>query len=79
MIMSLMVDINKVIQSAATEVFKIFLANPEKNEKVKSILVSNRDLLIYYFENQNTKSEEESSLNGSFNIISQLKAVQIEE
>ena len=78
-VMSLMVDSNKVIQSAATEVFKIFLANPEKNEKVKSILVSNRDLLIYYFENQNTKSDEESSLNGSFNIISQLKAVQIEE
>lgn len=78
-VMGLMLDPNRVIQSAAIELFKIFLANPEKEEEVKSILVKNREPLILYFENQYTKGEEESCMNGSFNLISQLKTIQIEE
>ena len=78
-IMGLMLDSNKVIQSAAIEVFKIFLANPKKNEEVKRILVKNRETLISYFKNQNMKSEKESQINGSLNLISQLQEIQIEE
>ena len=78
-IMGLMLDSNKVIQSAAIEVFKVFLANPKKNEDVKSILVKNREILISYFENLNTKSKEESQMDGSLNLISQLHEIQIEE
>lgn len=78
-IMGLMLDSNNVIQSAAIEVFKVFLANPKKNEEVKSILVKNREILISYFQNQNTESKEESKINGSLDLISQLQEIQIEE
>jgi len=46
---------------------------------VKSLLVKNREILISYFQNQNTKSKEESQMKGSLELIYQIQELQIEE
>ena len=78
-VMSLMLDRNRVTQSAAVEVFKIFLANPVKSYEVKNVLVKNRDILISYFDNESTKSEENSVINVNLDLMSQIKDIRIEE
>ena len=67
------------MKAAAVEVFKIFLANPVKSYEVKNVLVKNRDILISYFDNESTKSEENSVINVNLDLMSQIKDIRIEE
>ncbi len=52
LMMKLLIDQNKSIQYEAFHVFKVFVANPKKqeNEGVCSILIKNRDKLVSYLE-----------------------------
>ena len=48
LVMNLLKDPSKTIQFEAFHVFKVFVANPRKPEKIKEILISNKEKLLRY-------------------------------
>lgn len=56
--MNLLRDPSNAIQFEAFHVFKVFVANPEKNEEVESILIKNKEKLLSYLSNFHPSKED---------------------
>ena len=60
--MNLLNDARDNIKYESFHIFKIFVANPNKTNKIREILTSNKELLIEYF-NTEFKSEKSKVFN----------------
>lgn len=58
LVMNLLLDQRKNIQYEAFHVFKIFVANPNKTEEVRQILLRNRDRLLAYLADFQAERED---------------------
>lgn len=59
LIMNLLLDMRRNIQFEAFHVFKIFVANPNKNAEVEHILVRNKEKMLAYLSDFLTDREDE--------------------
>eukprot|EP01018_Ginkgo_biloba_P025962 Gb_11217 [translate_table: standard] len=59
MMMMLLKDPSKNIQSSAFHIFKVFVANPNKPPAISSLLLKNREKLLKYLENLHFSKEDE--------------------
>merc|ERR1711974_71383 len=77
-IMTLLCDRSDAIKFEAFHVFKIFVANPNKTEKVEKLLLKNQDLLIVYLKDfQVDQRQEDEQFQDERNyLIKQIRDLQ---
>jgi len=77
-IMTLLLDRSDAIKFEAFHVFKIFVANPNKTEKVEKLLLKNQDILIVYLKDfQVDQRQEDEQFQDERNyLIKQIRDLQ---
>ncbi|KAL3683077.1 hypothetical protein R1sor_001099 [Riccia sorocarpa] len=75
-IMTLIKDPSKSIQSNAFHVFKVFVANPNKTPAIVNILYKNRDKLLRFIENFHLDKEDEQFEEEKELLIKEIETLQ---
>lgn len=76
LIMNLLLDKHKNIQFEAFHVFKVFVANPHKNEDIQKILYMNKAKLIRYLNKFNPSSGDDQFLDEKSLVISEIEKIE---
>lgn len=75
LMMNLLRDKSKLIQFEAFHVFKVFVANPNKVQPIKDILIHNREKLIDYLNNFHTDRDDPQFNEEKQLLIKEIKAL----
>jgi len=76
LMMTLLRDESRNIQFEAFHVFKVFVANPKKPEKILDLLVRNKDKLIQYLSDfHNDRGEDEQFMEERSYLIRQIQSL----
>lgn len=75
LMMNLLRDKSKLIQFEAFHVFKVFVANPNKVQPIKDILIHNREKLIDYLSNFHTDRDDPQFNEEKQLLIKEIKAL----
>lgn len=74
LMMNMLRDKSRNIQFEAFHVFKIFVANPNKTQPIRDILIKNKDKLVEFLENFHTdRTEDEQFTDEKTYLIKQIK------
>jgi len=73
-VMNLLLDDSTIIQAEAFHVFKIFVVNPQKPERIQRILVKNKEKLVTLLESlHSVRSDDESFIGDQQKVIGRLR------
>eukprot|EP01126_Amoeba_proteus_P009906 TRINITY_DN1378_c0_g1_i7.p1 TRINITY_DN1378_c0_g1~~TRINITY_DN1378_c0_g1_i7.p1 ORF type:complete len:175 (+),score=21.93 TRINITY_DN1378_c0_g1_i7:720-1244(+) len=76
LMLTLLRDPSRNIQFEAFHVFKVFVANPKKTEKILQILTRNKDKLVQYLSDfHNDRSEDEQFMEERAYLIRQIQTL----
>lgn len=76
LMMKLLVHKSRPIQFEAFHVFKVFVANPNKAQPIKEVLLANRDQLVSYLTNFHNDHEDEQFSEEKAFIIKSISALE---
>ncbi|KAH9312274.1 hypothetical protein KI387_027309, partial [Taxus chinensis] len=74
--MTLLKDPSKIIQSSAFHIFKVFVANPSKPPAISSLLFKNREKLVAFLESLHFGKEDEQFEEEKVIVINEIKGLQ---
>ena len=73
LIMTLLKDDRKMVQYEAFHVFKVFVANPNKSDEVRKILIKNRSRLLRFLPNfLDTRTDDDQFLDEKSFLLRQI-------
>ncbi|KAJ7543831.1 hypothetical protein O6H91_09G054300 [Diphasiastrum complanatum] len=75
-VMNLLKDPSKNIQSSAFDIFKVFVANPRKSPGIITVLAKNREKLLHFLDNFHLDKEDEQFEEEKDLLIKEIEALE---